>query len=477
MNKYTKEIYEYLLRAVLLAYRDGKENSLSLKKPTKYLRFAEPPKPNFAFNEIDKSVLSHFRKECFQVASVGSYELEEKLKSLAIKVKTENVPDPYKTFKEGAFRLITQYVPSDKWPHGAWLETNLRTAMRSSFYAAQYSKLQDPDMLNVYPAYQYKTQEDARVRDEHARLNNRVYLATDPIWKQIWPPNGWNCRCYVVEVDQTELKDYEKKNGKVTPSTQTTREADINDAKVPQEFRRNAAEESSIWGKWLSQRLAELPPEIQKEIDNFTKNIGLKADSYTFEDKSNQPVTKEIINITGNKIKISDKEFELKDYELKVLKQDNVEIYTGKANNYNHNHKTITVNPTSPENLFHEVGHRIDQRLSTGYINNDLRKETDFQNLYKTKKTQVLEILRHRVLPDVGIANRQFLKSANTKDLSELFNSKKPGFFKKQYINYIRQSSEIFAEGYMQFRTNPEVFKKYAVDFYNYFSEIKKKIK
>lgn len=47
---------------------------------------------------------------------------------------------------------------------------------------------------------QYRTAGDDRVREEHIRLNNITLPQNDPFWSQFLPPNGWNCRCTVVQV-------------------------------------------------------------------------------------------------------------------------------------------------------------------------------------------------------------------------------------------------------------------------------------
>ncbi len=47
---------------------------------------------------------------------------------------------------------------------------------------------------------QYRTANDSKVREEHAVLHNTTLPVSDPFWDQFYPPNGWNCRCTVVEV-------------------------------------------------------------------------------------------------------------------------------------------------------------------------------------------------------------------------------------------------------------------------------------
>lgn len=50
---------------------------------------------------------------------------------------------------------------------------------------------------------QYRTANDGRVREEHFALHNTTLPINDPFWNSYYPPNGWGCRCTVVEV----LKD------------------------------------------------------------------------------------------------------------------------------------------------------------------------------------------------------------------------------------------------------------------------------
>ena len=50
---------------------------------------------------------------------------------------------------------------------------------------------------------QYRTAGDDKVRPEHAALHGVTLPMSDPFWDEYYPPNGWNCRCTVVQV----LKD------------------------------------------------------------------------------------------------------------------------------------------------------------------------------------------------------------------------------------------------------------------------------
>lgn len=47
---------------------------------------------------------------------------------------------------------------------------------------------------------QYRTAQDDRVRPEHAELEGVTLPIDDTFWADYYPPNGWNCRCTVVQV-------------------------------------------------------------------------------------------------------------------------------------------------------------------------------------------------------------------------------------------------------------------------------------
>lgn len=47
---------------------------------------------------------------------------------------------------------------------------------------------------------QYRTVNDGQVRQEHAALHGVTLPPSDAFWDVYYPPNGWNCRCTVIQV-------------------------------------------------------------------------------------------------------------------------------------------------------------------------------------------------------------------------------------------------------------------------------------
>ena len=67
--------------------------------------------------------------------------------------------------------------------------------------AAKWEEFQqDGDRYNL----QYRAVMDDRVRPEHAALHGVTLPPSDPFWEEYYPPNGWNCRCTVVQVRKSK---------------------------------------------------------------------------------------------------------------------------------------------------------------------------------------------------------------------------------------------------------------------------------
>ena len=60
--------------------------------------------------------------------------------------------------------------------------------------------MQDGDRYNL----QYRTQRDEHVRPEHRLLDRITLPINDSFWEKYYPPNGWNCRCTVVQVRKSK---------------------------------------------------------------------------------------------------------------------------------------------------------------------------------------------------------------------------------------------------------------------------------
>lgn len=78
-----------------------------------------------------------------------------------------------------------------------YLRTEYNFAQASALMAARWKKFeQEGDRYNL----QYRTMYDKRVRRTHRMLHNITLPIESPFWNKYFPPNGWGCRCTVVQV-------------------------------------------------------------------------------------------------------------------------------------------------------------------------------------------------------------------------------------------------------------------------------------
>lgn len=82
-----------------------------------------------------------------------------------------------------------------------YLRAEYNFVQSSAEMAGKWEQIeQDGDRYNL----QYRTAGDSKVRPEHAALNGVTLPPSDPFWQTYYPPNGWNCRCTVVQVRKSK---------------------------------------------------------------------------------------------------------------------------------------------------------------------------------------------------------------------------------------------------------------------------------
>lgn len=79
-------------------------------------------------------------------------------------------------------------------------ETIYRTQLQTAYSAGRVTANRAPEIQEILWGYEYVTVGDDRVRPSHAALDGLRRPKDDPIWDRIFPPNGWQCRCSVIEI-------------------------------------------------------------------------------------------------------------------------------------------------------------------------------------------------------------------------------------------------------------------------------------
>ena len=84
------------------------------------------------------------------------------------------------------------------------LETLVRTQTQLGYAAGRWRVNQDLAIQEILWGYRYVTAGDDRVRPNHFLLEGTTLPKDHPRWQEIWPPNGFSCRCTTVEIFKSD---------------------------------------------------------------------------------------------------------------------------------------------------------------------------------------------------------------------------------------------------------------------------------
>ena len=86
------------------------------------------------------------------------------------------------------------------------LKTIFRTNMQSAYSVGAWERI--AEQAQDAPFLMYDAVDDHRTRDEHRAWDNKVLPVDSPFWRTHYPPNGWNCRCGVIQLSQDDLEEF-----------------------------------------------------------------------------------------------------------------------------------------------------------------------------------------------------------------------------------------------------------------------------
>ena len=102
-----------------------------------------------------------------------------------------------KTFE----RFLNDVRKIDETYNSNYLRAEFNFVQASAEMAAKWERfMQDGDRYYL----QYRTAGDAKVRPTHAEMAGITLPASAPFWEDFYPPNGWGCRCSVVQVRKSK---------------------------------------------------------------------------------------------------------------------------------------------------------------------------------------------------------------------------------------------------------------------------------
>ncbi|NDV45494.1 hypothetical protein D0T49_00305 [Paludibacter sp. 221] len=138
--------------------------------------------------EIPAAMLQHLRQNVYVFSGCKTFAELREISDLLVDDKGEI--KPFSRFFKDTRRVHNDY-------NGAYLESEYLFATQSAQMASKWADFEkDGDEYNL----QYRTANDDRVRYSHQLLHNITLPPSNPFWSKFMPPNGWRCRCNVVQV-------------------------------------------------------------------------------------------------------------------------------------------------------------------------------------------------------------------------------------------------------------------------------------
>lgn len=179
--------------------------------------------PGIDFGTPDYKMLSNLEKNIFHFSGAKNFQELQVLSSL-LKDKDGNLKT-WTQFRNDAMQAFDVF-------NGAHLQTEYETAIASSQMASRWVDFEKNKAS--MPLLQYQTVGDSRVRPAHKVLDGVTRKVDDPFWELYYPPNGWRCRCDVIQLV----------SGRETPHDQLQTPDD-----VPAIFKTNMAKNGQVFPK------------------------------------------------------------------------------------------------------------------------------------------------------------------------------------------------------------------------------------
>jgi SPP1 gp7 family putative phage head morphogenesis protein len=147
------------------------------------------------YETADANMLEALKKDVYHFSAAKNYN---QLKDMTVNLMDDNGKiRSFNEFKDICNKISHQY-------NSQWLQAEYNTAIASGQLAGRWVECEKNSELMPY--LQYSTAGDDHVREEHAALDGVIRRIDDDFWNSYYPPNGFNCRCDVIQLPGDDLE-------------------------------------------------------------------------------------------------------------------------------------------------------------------------------------------------------------------------------------------------------------------------------
>ena len=162
--------------------------------------------------EVYQELPEEYRRLAFTASGLHSIDQIQMVFDSLVTAMEENL-----TFPQWRERVIASpaniRLPSNR------LETIFRNFVQTSYNRGRFEQYVQGQAEQ--PWLLYVSVDDARTRPTHAAMNGHVARVNDPIWNRWAPPNGHNCRCRLIALDNDQAQEFIELDERVLNSDAT----------------------------------------------------------------------------------------------------------------------------------------------------------------------------------------------------------------------------------------------------------------
>jgi SPP1 gp7 family putative phage head morphogenesis protein len=180
------------------------------------------------FTGTQFTLLSELRENIYMFSAAKTYQQVKELQELMFE---DGKLRPFNKFLEDAKQVYTNYNDN-------YAKTEFETTIGSAQQAVLWDKIEA--QADILPYLQFDAVMDANTTDECEHMNGITAPVDDPIWSTCYPPNHWNCRSTVRQMDIT-----------TTPSSKSdiSKAQKLTEAHIPDVFQMNVGKDKVVFQK------------------------------------------------------------------------------------------------------------------------------------------------------------------------------------------------------------------------------------
>jgi SPP1 gp7 family putative phage head morphogenesis protein len=225
---------EYVEQYILSVYLGAvTKSSLSLSYHNEIIKILESAMTigfdksydSMNYTSAEREVFDKMRKNIYRFSAAKQYQ---QVRTMSTYINFKGEKSTWPEFRRLADIVFENY--NKTYLKTEWITSIGQSQMAKDWTIAEQNK-------DILPYLTYRTQRDARVRDEHAILDGITLPVDHKFWNTYMPKNGWRCRCFTVS----------KQRAKVTDLNTLDLSELNNEKKFPKDFRMNPGKDGLIF--------------------------------------------------------------------------------------------------------------------------------------------------------------------------------------------------------------------------------------